>query len=277
VENNYVTKEQSTFLPTTCPSCGAELIWEGVHLKCPNPECSDIRIQDLLVWCNSLAPIDGLGDTLKLKFFEDWNWRYDMEISVDGLYKFNASVLSSYEVNGVQQELFRKMIVKLQSGYTPNPEPVTLVSALKALNIPRLGDATADLLSHYPDDIKKLIQGEIPDNLAYKIGNANAESIISHRNKFQRLQYIYKNIQFTEEFQNSSRIKVAITGSLNSMTRSQFEKILNANGFVLGDITKDTKYLITNTPDSGSSKNAKADKLGVEKITEADFIAKYNL
>lgn len=275
IEETLSPKEPE--LPTKCPCCSTELVWEGVHLKCPNPECSDIRIQDLLVWCNSLAPIDGLGDTLKLKFFEDWHDRYDMEMSVDGLYRSNASVLSSYEVNGVQQELFRKMIVKLQSGYTPNPEPVTLVSALKALNIPRLGDATADLLSHYPDDVKKLMGGEIPDNLAYKIGNANAESIIRNKDKFKKLNYIKNNIKFTEEFQNNARIKVAITGSLNSMTRSQFEKILNANGFILGDITKDTKYLITNTPDSGSSKNAKADKLGVEKITETDFISKYNL
>ena len=154
---------------------------------------------------------------------------------------------------------------------------VSIISALKALNIPRLGDATAELLSHYPDDIKKLIQGEIPDNLAYKIGNANAESIIAHRNKFQRLKHIYENIQFTEEFPNSSRIKIAITGSLTTMTRNQFEKILNANGFVLSDITKDTQYLITNTPNSGSSKNAKADALGIPKITEAAFRAKFNL
>ena len=62
------------------------------------------------------------------------------------------------------------------------------------------------------------------------------------------------------------------------MPRNKFEKILNEHGFVLvSDITKDTQYLITNTPDSNSSKNAKADKLGIPKITEAEFRAKFNL
>lgn len=262
-------------IPTICPECGAELVRDGVHIKCPNPDCKDIQIQDLLVWCNNLAPTDGLGDALKLKFFEDWHDRFNLDISIEGLYKFSSPILSSYGVNGVQEELFRKMIAKLRSGGRPDPEPMSIISALKALNIPRLGDATAELLSRYPEDIKKLMNGEIPNDLA-KIGNANSESIIKHKDKFQRLNYIKENLVFEDTSSNNEKIKVAITGSL-SVPRKQFEQLLNDNGFVLGDITKDTKYLITDNPDSGSSKNAKADKLGVTKITEADFRAKFNL
>ena len=44
-------------------------------------------------------------------------------------------------------------------------------------------------------------------------------------------------------------------------------------GYTIGsDIKKDTKYLITNTPDSGSSKNKKAEKFGITKITEEEFM-----
>ena len=268
-----VLEPKTPELPTLCPSCGAELVWDGVHLKCPNSDCSDIQIQDLLVWCNNIAPTEGLGDTLKLKFFEEVHNAMDIPISIDGAYKmaqlYDGARLTSEA--GTQFKLFTKML----SGLMHNK--VSVISALKALNIPRLGDATAELLSHYKEDIDLLISGGIPNNLAYKIGNANAESIITYRNKFSRLKLVYDNIQFYEEFPNNSKIKVAITGSLTTMTRNQFEKILNANGFVLSDISKDTKYLITNTPDSGSSKNAKADKLGIEKITEAAFRAKFNL
>lgn len=274
IENTIEPKAPE--IPTICPECGAELIRDGVHIKCPNPDCSDIQVQDLLVWCNALAPIDGLGDTLKLKFFEEWHERFDMDISIEGLYKFNHPILVSYGVNGVQQELFRKMISKLRSSHSATPAPMSIISALKALNIPRLGDATADLLSHYPEDIQKLMNGEIPENLAYKIGNANSESIIAHKDKFRRLNYIKSNLVFEDNSSNNSRIKVAVTGSL-SIPRKQFEQLLNDNGFALGDITKDTKYLITEDPNSGSSKNAKADKLGITKITEADFRAKFNL
>lgn len=256
-------------LPTRCPVCDAELIWEGVHLKCPNPDCSDIQIQDLLVWCNNIAPTDGLGDTLKLKFFEEFKTNYNMDISVEGIYAFNIALP---QTDSVQLQLFYQMMNNLKLPLNK----ISIVSALKALNIPRLGDATAELLSHYKEDIDTLIRGEEPYNLAFKIGNANAESIIKHKDKFKRLKFIYNNIQFQDEFSNNLRIKVAVTGSL-SIPRKQFEKILNDNGFVLGDINKDTKYLITDNPNSGSSKNAKADKLGVEKITEDAFRAKFNI
>jgi len=250
--------------PVACPSCGEELVWEGVHLKCPNPDCKDMQVQDLLVWCNNVAPIEGLGDTLKLKFFEEWSNTTGTELSIEGVYSIGVVLPGS----GVQYNLFLDMVKGLRENRVP------ILSALKALNIPRLGDATADLLSHYKDDIDKLIGGVMPDMLAYRIGNANAESIQKHIHKFERLKYIYSNIEFSDERSNTSRIKVAITGSL-SMPRKQFESLLNANGFILGDVTKDTKYLITEDPNSNSGKNAKADKLGIEKITEDDFRIKF--
>ena len=257
-------------LPTTCPSCREVLIWEGVHLKCPNPECADMSIQDLLVWCNNLAPVDGLGDTLKIKFFE--------QLRDDPSIEFNMTVEDIYRIGqlnilgkSVQYDNFCRMFNMLSDGSFP------IISALRALNVPRLGDATSELLSHYPEDIKQLMNGVIPYNLDYKIGVANAESVRRHIDKFKRLNYIKDNLNFSENFSNNSRIKVAITGSLEYGSRKDFEKLLNDNGFVLGDLTKDTKYLITNTSDSGSSKNAKADKLGIEKITESDFRKKFKL
>lgn len=271
MENKYVTEEQAKFLPTECPVCGATLIWDGVHLKCPNPECKDIQIQDLLVWCNNIAPIEGLGDTLKLKFFEELrastirdNHHAQFELSIEGIYNYNETII----VRGAQEKLFFQMLYDLKHN------KIAIKSALLALNIPRLGEATAELLSHYPDDIRALMVGTVPSNLAYRIGNANAESIAKHINKFKRLEYIKANLVFSSESENNSRIKVAITGSL-SVSRKEFEHILNSKGFVLGDITKDTKYLITEDPNSGSSKNAKADKLGIEKLTEAQFRARF--
>lgn len=249
-------------LPKKCPVCDSDLIWEGVHLKCPNPDCKDIQMQDLLVWCSNIAPIDGLGDTLKIKFFDE------LEIkSIEDIYNTNTFVVMVSR--GTQKSLFNDMINSLRT------DKVSITSALKALNVPRLGDATADLLSHYPDDIRKLMRGEIPDNLAFKIGNANSESVIKNIDKFARLNLIKENLVFESEFSNNSKIKVAITGSL-SIPRKQFEQLLNENGFSSGDITNDTKYLITDNPDGNSSKNVKAAKLGIEKITEADFRAKYN-
>lgn len=66
---------------------------------------------------------------------------------------------------------------------------------------------------------------------------------------------------------------VVITGKLESMKRDDFEQLLNKNGVNLQkSISSTTDYLITNTPESGTIKNRRADMLGVKKITELDFI-----
>lgn len=73
-----------------------------------------------------------------------------------------------------------------------------------------------------------------------------------------------------EEFSNNSRIPIVVDGSLTIST-SQFQKVLEQNGFILEDnITRDTRYLICNEV-SDSSKFRKAKTLGIEIVSEAKF------
>ncbi len=63
-----------------------------------------------------------------------------------------------------------------------------------------------------------------------------------------------------------------VTGALKSFTREEFKACLDACGAVLSEtLNEQTDYLITNTPDSGSAKNKKAEQLGVKKLSEAEF------
>jgi DNA ligase (NAD+) len=58
------------------------------------------------------------------------------------------------------------------------------------------------------------------------------------------------------------------------MKRGQAEERLKALGAsVKAAIVKDLSYLVTNNPESGSSKNKKARELGVPIIDEAEFLA----
>lgn len=256
-------------LPTKCPCCDADLVWKGVHLVCDNPDCADMKTQDLLIWCENIAPVDGLGDTLKLKFFDEIIEAYELPqsaLSIEDIY--DLSSYWEFRCEGAQEKLFMQMLLGLKNNKVP------MYKALLALNIPRIGDITAKKLAQHIDVIESLVDGCYPsDRLLSIVGEATTGTILMNLNKFQRLTYIWDNID--KAVVSADVVKVAITGSLESMPRSQFEKLLNAHGFVLGDITKDTKYLITNTPNSSSSKNAKADKLGIEKITENEFRSRY--
>jgi DNA ligase (NAD+) len=63
------------------------------------------------------------------------------------------------------------------------------------------------------------------------------------------------------------------TGTLSTMTRAHAQELVReAGGRVSSSVTRDLSYLVTNSPESGSSKNRKAAEYGVEIISEEAFV-----
>lgn len=260
-------------LPTHCPCCNHELIWDGVHLKCANPECADSRTQNLLIWVHNLAPVDGLGDELIIKYL----LTYRDNLSIDDLMKLDYKSLSDYFYSeSGHKKLIYDMIKKLFTG------SFEISSALKALNIPRLGDKTAEKLSKYPQLILGCLNsfdrsnagndiGEYA-NLIDVVGNATAATIYANIDKFKQLNLIRDRIVWDSAPNTETELKgsVAITGKL-SVPRNQFIQELRSNGWEVKDISKSTSYLITDDPESNSSKNKKANEWDIQKITEEEF------
>ena len=273
----------------TCPECRENLEWDGCHLKCVNPYCGNAIIQDLMMWLNNIAPLDNFGDKLRIKFLSKY---LGDNLSVETVMESKDLIgmcnlhkeMSPSPLVSKHLLLFSEMCDKLFT------QKVRLVDALRALNIPRLGDKTSDKLADNPglvyriyeaslsadlsdEDSTVVVDGSLVDELREYIGAANGASIISHIEKFSRLKYIYPRI-IKEVRTVESNGKVAITGKL-SVKRSDFEKELKLAGWSVGEISKDSKFLITDNPDSSSSKNKKADEWGIPKITEYDFRCNY--
>lgn len=259
-------------LPRICPSCGETLILNGVHLQCPNTQCKNTDIQDALIWMDNIVPVDGLGDTLKIRFL---NELLGDDISIENMYKHGpiTHVYSKY----IKKKLFNKTFNRMFT------DSIRLDAAILALNIPRFGDVTATKLAKYSDEIKKIyIENVNPmEKLQYmqvlkSIGNANFASLSQNEFKMLRLnlikdQIIWNTGNTSEEYKG----EVCITGRL-SVKRSIFEEELRQFGYVaIGSVKKDTKYLITDNPNSGSSKNKNADKYNIPKLTEKEFRSKY--
>lgn len=260
-------------LPTHCPCCNHELIWDGVHLKCANPECADSRTQNLLIWVHNLAPVDGLGDELITKYLST----YQETISIDDLMHSDYTTLRDlfYSESG-HKKLIYDMIEKLFT------DKFDISSALKALNIPRLGDKTAEKLSQHPqlilDCLDKFDEANNGDdigeyaNLVNVVGNATATTIYANIDKFRQLNLIRNRIIWDVAPNTATETKgsVAITGKL-SVPRNQFIQELKSKGWEVKDISKSTTYLITDDPTSNSSKNQKAAQWDIPKITEEEF------
>lgn len=261
-------------LPKHCPECQSELVWDGVHLKCPNPNCRNQAIQDLLIWSNVLSPLDNLGDSLRIKFFTQI---FGPDVNIDEVMT-NTDTDLTVIGKGAQAKLFSAMLDKIY-----DRKNIPIATALRALNIPRLGDKTAD---KFASDAKLIVEILEEANryltvtdasrtkLCKCIGDANASAVLNNLNKFARLNYIFNRICWTISNDAPSKGQVCITGKL-SCKRADFIALLAQHGYSAGDLTMHTMFLITDEPDSGSSKNQKADKLGIPKITEHEFRQKY--
>lgn len=286
--NKVVSPSQSDInLPEICPNCGESLVWDGVHLRCPNSQCKGAKTADLLCWLRTLAPVDGLGDVLRYKLIlsvfkpSPFGKSNEIDLDIDKLmnhiYRLSSIVeyqkIDKRKLTG-QAKLLHEMLDKLCYR-----KDISVVDALKSLNIPRLGDITCTKLSKLSSNLKLLLNAvtsghiegveDIQNIMEHKLGNADAQSVFENIDKFKYLNYIYDRIQW-ETDSKSIKGSVAITGKL-SVPRNVFKSELESAGFELGELKKSTMYLITDDPNSNSSKNIKADSWNIPKITESDF------
>ena len=228
--NKVIAESNKAELPKFCPHCQTELQWEGVHLKCMNPQCSNSNTKDTLIWTGVLAPVDMLGDSLKQTFFTEI---YGEVPTIETL-MYDRTNAYSNAAEGTQAYRMRKMLDSLFGA-----DHIALVDAIRALNIPRFGDINASKLAEYPDEVHELLQIacdgscangmktlKLFNTLTSCIGAANSMSLQNNMDKVARLKFIEKRIDWSVTKHTSSTFgKVAITGKL-SVKRADFEKEL---------------------------------------------------
>ncbi len=257
----------------TCPYCGTKLSWDGVDLVCTNKECANRDFQNLRIWVNNVAPIDGMSETLNFKFFEEKGID-----SLENLYNHSyGDLMFPGETSNTHKGKFNLVLDKLFN------QEINFVDLLVALNIKMLGVKNADKLAHNDEfialfeefleveDIGLFVSKATPI-ITETVGQAMAANICSADGltKIKNAKYVQHRINYNHDVKEEL-IPVVITGKL-SVPRKEFETYLNENGYeVKGTISKDVKYLITDNPNSTSAKNKKASELGIEKITEAEI------
>lgn len=257
-------------LPTVCPECGKPLTWNGVHLECTHPDCPGAALQDLKVWMETIVPTNNFGEALRLKYLERCFGRENF--TIDEVMDRSIEFYKEHVGNSIQDRQFVEFITQLKTS------KVSLATAIEACNVPRIGHETSVKLAWYPDYVQNLCTGTLDDafydTLAKAIGAANANSAILNHVKFEKIAPLWSQDRIVNESKPDLKGSVAITGSL-SVSRKQFEQELKDAGWSLGSLTKTTKFLITDNPFGGSSKNQQAVKYGVPKISEAEFRKEY--
>ena len=245
-------------VPTECPICGSSLDFSGVNPKCVNPQCEDKLLHQTVDFIKRLGVKSASEATLEKFGIKD----------IPDLLKFSANKKYKSEVK-LESELLSKVFSRSKQ------------ELLAAMNFEDLGETLINkIVDFYGYD--NIEAGKPYVCLPPGVGELTLQ-------KFK--DKILENLEYVNKFINDSRynylevtgndsaniqkngMSVCFTGKLNTMSRSKASKLAEDNGFeVRGGVNKGLTYLVTNDPNSGSSKNRKAKELGTKVITEDEFL-----
>lgn len=262
-------------MPTRCPVCGSEVIkpeGEAMH-RCTNTACPSQALERIKHFVSRGAmDIDGVGDKLCQALFEA------------GLIKDAADLyyLTKEQLLGLERMADKSASNVLNS--IEESKDRSLARVIFALGITHVGEQYAELLAeqfHSIDQLAKATQEEL--SAIPSIGPKIAESIVAFFRQEGNRQIIEKlrkaDVRLGREKVKEAKpkklplagLEFVLTGKLESLSRSEAEAKIKALGGKAGsDVTKKTSYVVVGA-DPGS-KLAKAEKLGVKTLSEAEFL-----
>lgn len=278
-----LTQTGNIEVPDTCPACGHNTEIRNDNgiktLYCPNKQCpaKNIKAFTLFVSRNAMN-IDGLSEETLEKFIDAGYIREFADI-----YRISRYREEITNTSGFGEKSYDNLITSLNKS-----RDVELHALIYSLGIPNIGVANAKLICKYFDnDLKKIRHATVEelvkiDGIGDKMAEKFTEYFSDKENveKLDRLlqEVTIKNPEVNHNAQNMEGLNFVVTGSVNHFANRNEVKeyIEQRGGKVTGSVTSKTNYLINNDIMSNSSKNKKAKELGIEIITEEQFIERWS-
>ncbi len=272
------TGSASLVIPGKCPVCGQDTVIrddDGIRtLYCINPECPAKKVGSFTHFVSRDAMnIDGISENT----IEKW---VDLGIlhNVADFYR-----LGQHKDVIISQEGFGEKSYENAMKAIENSRKTTGARVLYSLGVPGVGIATAKLLmKRFSDDFDSFMAADAEDLCCIDgIGDVTAGDIVAFFKNENNLHLVEELLdQVTIEKAASDVEKIyegltfVITGSVEHFKdRSELKDYIEERGGkVAGSVSSKTNYLINNDSTSGSSKNKKAKELGVNIITENEFL-----
>lgn len=273
-----LTKSNTEKVPDTCPACGSHASIkqdnESKVLLCTNPDCQIKHIkQYALMASRDALNIDGLSESTLEKFLSKGFIKNDSDI-----FKLDRYKDEIVNMEGFGRRSYEKLMAALEEAKHTN-----VARFLYSLGINGIGSANAKMIAKYFDnDIDKIITAGKDDLLEIEgIGEVLANSIVDFFKDSKNIENVksLREVLIFEVEESAGSDSFAgkvfvITGSLEHFTnRNELKELIEKNGGkVSGSVSSKTNFLINNDTTSNSSKNKKAKELGVEIISEEDFL-----
>ena len=273
-----LTKSNTEKVPDTCPACGSHASIkqdnESKVLLCTNPDCQIKHIkQYALMASRDALNIDGLSESTLEKFLSKGFIKNDSDI-----FKLDRYKDEIVNMEGFGKRSYEKLMAALEEAKHTN-----VARFLYSLGINGIGSANAKMIAKYFDnDIDKIITAGKDELLEIEgIGEVLANSIVEFFKDSKNIENVksLREVLIFEVEESAGSDSFAgkvfvITGSLEHFTnRNELKELIEKNGGkVSGSVSSKTNFLINNDTTSNSSKNKKAKELGVEIISEEDFL-----
>ena len=273
-----LTRSGNLVIPDKCPVCGHEARIRKENdvetLYCMNPDCVAKKIKSFSLFTSRDAMnIDGLSEATLEKFIAMGFINNLGDIFEIGKYKDQI-----VEMEGFGQKSFDNLMASLEKA-----KETTLAKVIYSLGIAGIGLANARVICRYfDDDIEKIRHADAEEiNSIEGIGPVLAGSLadyFSSEENNKKLDHLLGHLHLIREETAGEQVfagkTFVITGSVEHFAnRSEAKAFIEARGGkVTGSVTKKTDYLINNDKTSGSSKNKKAQELGIPILSEEDFL-----
>lgn len=264
-----------TFPPENCPVCNSKIYFpeNEAAAYCENPECPAQKKAKLVHFSSrSAMDIEGLGESLIdllvdkgfLKTFSDI---YKLKIHRDKL----------VEIERLGQKSVNKLLDNIEKSKN---QPFHKV--LFALGIRYVGAGVSQKLVEHFHNIDALsTASEEQLSALYEIGPNISKSVKRFFSDELNLKMIEElkslGLKFSSEKKENTELNFftgktfVLTGSLKSFSREEAsQKIIELGGKVSSSVSKNTDFVIAG--ENAGSKLDKANSLGVEIISEDDFM-----
>ncbi len=269
-------------IPDTCPVCGGPARIQQMNdvesLYCMNPDCQAKKLKAFALFVSRDAMnIDGLSEMTLEKFIGCGFIREYAD-----LFHLDCHKDEIIGMEGFGEKSYRKLMESLEKA-----RHTTLPRVVYSLGIPNIGLANAKVLcKEYDYDLDRLRHAgaeelsQIP-GMGEVIG-ASVEEYFADEEHNRWLNDLLEELDIYVEEVDTSALTLdgkifVITGSLTHFSnRSELKDLIESKGGkVTGSVTSKTSFLINNDTASSSSKNKKAKELGIEILSEQDFLDRF--
>lgn len=263
--------EKKFKMPSKCPVCKSEVVMsdDKKSAQCPNISCpAQLRRGIEHFVSRDGLNIEGLGKKRVKQLMEE-----GLLTSIQSL--FDIDVADLLEIERFGEASAEKLVAQIQSS-----KEQSLDRVIFALGIPTVGLSTARLLAREFSTIDNLMNAS-QNQLEHidSVGPEVAKNIVSYfsnpsiRKMIHELQKRGLNMRNDVDVSSDalSGMTFVFTGTLERMTRSEAQKMVeNLGGKASSSVSAKTSYVVAG-PGAGS-KLEKAEKLGINVISEKDFI-----